>query len=77
MSYPSTFYMFNFFVIHRKQIQDLNWQRKNDQLAGGAKLREQESKYVIYRAYLLLVNVGLDSPLKHLCLSWQLGLPGQ
>lgn len=28
----------------RKQIQDLNWQRKNDQLSGGAKLRELESK---------------------------------
>lgn len=31
-------------LVHRKQIQDLNWQRKNDQLAGGAKLRELESK---------------------------------
>lgn len=31
----------------RKQIQDLNWQRKNDQLAAGAKLRELESKYVV------------------------------
>uniref|UniRef100_A0A673Z058 Pre-mRNA-splicing factor SPF27 n=2 Tax=Salmo TaxID=8028 RepID=A0A673Z058_SALTR len=30
----------------RKQIQDLNWQRKNDQLAGGAKLRELESNWV-------------------------------
>uniref|UniRef100_A0A8C2FIB7 Pre-mRNA-splicing factor SPF27 n=2 Tax=Cyprinus carpio TaxID=7962 RepID=A0A8C2FIB7_CYPCA len=29
-----------------KQIQDLNWQRKNDQLAGGAKLRELESNWV-------------------------------
>uniref|UniRef100_A0A3P9KBC2 Pre-mRNA-splicing factor SPF27 n=1 Tax=Oryzias latipes TaxID=8090 RepID=A0A3P9KBC2_ORYLA len=28
----------------RKKIQDLNWQRKNDQLAAGAKLRELESK---------------------------------
>lgn len=35
------------FLMHRKQIQDLNWQRKNDQLAGGAKLRELESKYVV------------------------------
>uniref|UniRef100_A0A673Z0B2 Pre-mRNA-splicing factor SPF27 n=1 Tax=Salmo trutta TaxID=8032 RepID=A0A673Z0B2_SALTR len=36
------------FVCHfcRKQIQDLNWQRKNDQLAGGAKLRELESNWV-------------------------------
>lgn len=30
----------------RKQIQDINWQRKNEQLTGGAKLRELESKYV-------------------------------
>uniref|UniRef100_A0A3B3TWS5 Pre-mRNA-splicing factor SPF27 n=2 Tax=Poecilia TaxID=8080 RepID=A0A3B3TWS5_9TELE len=30
----------------RKQIQDLNWQRKNDQLAAGAKLRELESNWV-------------------------------
>lgn len=30
----------------RKHIQDLNWQRKNDQLTGGAKLRELESKSV-------------------------------
>ncbi|XP_066500615.1 pre-mRNA-splicing factor SPF27 [Hoplias malabaricus] len=30
----------------RKQIQDLNWQRKNDQLTGGAKLRELESTWV-------------------------------
>ncbi|MBN3291908.1 SPF27 factor, partial [Polypterus senegalus] len=30
----------------RKQIQDLNWQRKNDQLSGGAKLRELESTWV-------------------------------
>uniref|UniRef100_A0A8D3D6C9 Pre-mRNA-splicing factor SPF27 n=1 Tax=Scophthalmus maximus TaxID=52904 RepID=A0A8D3D6C9_SCOMX len=30
----------------RKQIQDMNWQRKNDQLAGGAKLRELESNWV-------------------------------
>ncbi|KAJ3586214.1 hypothetical protein NHX12_012614 [Muraenolepis orangiensis] len=30
----------------RKQIQDLNWQRKNDQLVGGAKLRELESNWV-------------------------------
>uniref|UniRef100_A0A4W4HCM2 Pre-mRNA-splicing factor SPF27 n=1 Tax=Electrophorus electricus TaxID=8005 RepID=A0A4W4HCM2_ELEEL len=30
----------------RKQIQDLNWQRKNDQLSGGAKLRELESNWV-------------------------------
>lgn len=37
------------FLVHRKQIQDLNWQRKNDQLAGGAKLRELESKYVVWR----------------------------
>uniref|UniRef100_A0A4W6BXB5 Pre-mRNA-splicing factor SPF27 n=1 Tax=Lates calcarifer TaxID=8187 RepID=A0A4W6BXB5_LATCA len=29
-----------------KQIQDMNWQRKNDQLAGGAKLRELESNWV-------------------------------
>uniref|UniRef100_A0A674AUN7 Pre-mRNA-splicing factor SPF27 n=1 Tax=Salmo trutta TaxID=8032 RepID=A0A674AUN7_SALTR len=38
----------NFFWCHlyRKQIQDLNWQRKNDQLAGGAKLRELESNWV-------------------------------
>ena len=33
-------------TLNRKQIQDLNWQRKNDQLVGGAKLRELESKYV-------------------------------
>uniref|UniRef100_A0A8C7MJG2 Pre-mRNA-splicing factor SPF27 n=1 Tax=Oncorhynchus kisutch TaxID=8019 RepID=A0A8C7MJG2_ONCKI len=32
--------------LYRKQIQDLNWQRKNDQLAGGAKLRELESNWV-------------------------------
>uniref|UniRef100_A0A8C5CXP8 Pre-mRNA-splicing factor SPF27 n=1 Tax=Gadus morhua TaxID=8049 RepID=A0A8C5CXP8_GADMO len=31
---------------NRKQIQDLNWQRKNDQLVGGAKLRELESNWV-------------------------------
>uniref|UniRef100_W5MWS8 Pre-mRNA-splicing factor SPF27 n=2 Tax=Lepisosteidae TaxID=7915 RepID=W5MWS8_LEPOC len=30
----------------RKQIQDLNWQRKNEQLTGGAKLRELESNWV-------------------------------
>ncbi|PWA32985.1 hypothetical protein CCH79_00016894 [Gambusia affinis] len=30
----------------RKQIQDLNWQRKNDQLGAGAKLRELESNWV-------------------------------
>ncbi|KAF6714544.1 Pre-mRNA-splicing factor SPF27 [Oryzias melastigma] len=30
----------------RKKIQDLNWQRKNDQLAAGAKLRELESNWV-------------------------------
>jgi len=30
----------------RKQIQDINWQRKNDQLAGGSKLRELESNWV-------------------------------
>ncbi|CAL8278778.1 unnamed protein product [Boreogadus saida] len=30
----------------RKEIQDLNWQRKNDQLVGGAKLRELESNWV-------------------------------
>ncbi|MGH0190667.1 UNVERIFIED_CONTAM: hypothetical protein FKN15_049053 [Acipenser sinensis] len=28
----------------RKEIQDLNWQRKNDQMKGGARLRELESK---------------------------------
>ncbi|CAK6955048.1 pre-mRNA-splicing factor SPF27 [Scomber scombrus] len=33
-------------VYNEKQIQDLNWQRKNDQLAGGAKLRELESNWV-------------------------------
>lgn len=43
----------NLFV-HRKQIQDLNWQRKNDQLAGGAKLRELESKYVVWRFYMFM-----------------------
>uniref|UniRef100_A0A8B9HYZ3 Pre-mRNA-splicing factor SPF27 n=1 Tax=Astyanax mexicanus TaxID=7994 RepID=A0A8B9HYZ3_ASTMX len=31
---------------NEKQIQDLNWQRKNDQLTGGAKLRELESNWV-------------------------------
>ncbi|XP_058859486.1 pre-mRNA-splicing factor SPF27 [Acipenser ruthenus] len=30
----------------RKEIQDLNWQRKNDQMKGGAKLRELESNWV-------------------------------
>ncbi|XP_038676102.1 pre-mRNA-splicing factor SPF27 isoform X3 [Scyliorhinus canicula] len=30
----------------RKQIQDLNWLRKNDQLAAGSKLREMESNWV-------------------------------
>uniref|UniRef100_A0A4W4H8F9 Pre-mRNA-splicing factor SPF27 n=1 Tax=Electrophorus electricus TaxID=8005 RepID=A0A4W4H8F9_ELEEL len=33
-------------TVFRKQIQDLNWQRKNDQLSGGAKLRELESNWV-------------------------------
>lgn len=42
------------FLVHRKQIQDLNWQRKNDQLAGGAKLRELESKYVVWRFYMFI-----------------------
>lgn len=36
-----------FYSPFRKQIQDLNWQRKNDQLAGGSKLRELESKSVL------------------------------
>ncbi|NWZ91384.1 SPF27 factor, partial [Nesospiza acunhae] len=30
----------------RKNIQDLNWQRKNMQLTAGAKLREMESTWV-------------------------------
>ncbi|KAF4072533.1 pre-mRNA-splicing factor SPF27 isoform X1 [Ictalurus punctatus] len=33
-------------VANEKHIQDLNWQRKNDQLTGGAKLRELESNWV-------------------------------
>uniref|UniRef100_A0A3B3CD82 Pre-mRNA-splicing factor SPF27 n=1 Tax=Oryzias melastigma TaxID=30732 RepID=A0A3B3CD82_ORYME len=33
-------------VYNEKKIQDLNWQRKNDQLAAGAKLRELESNWV-------------------------------
>lgn len=37
-------YLQVFVLLLRKQIQDLNWQRKNDQLAAGAKLRELESK---------------------------------
>lgn len=40
------FFTDNVLNFYRKQIQDLNWQRKNDQLAAGAKLRELESKYV-------------------------------
>lgn len=41
------------FFVHRKQIQDLNWQRKNDQLGGGAKLRELESKWVVWKLCFL------------------------
>ncbi|XP_072336669.1 pre-mRNA-splicing factor SPF27 isoform X2 [Scyliorhinus torazame] len=33
-------------VYNEKQIQDLNWLRKNDQLAAGSKLREMESNWV-------------------------------
>ncbi|XP_032898215.1 pre-mRNA-splicing factor SPF27 isoform X2 [Amblyraja radiata] len=33
-------------VYNEKQIQDLNWLRKNDQLAAGCKLREMESNWV-------------------------------
>ena len=49
IKYIFTCWLIIFFLLHRKQIQDLNWQRKNDQLAGGAKLRELESKYVVWR----------------------------
>lgn len=52
----NTFCVFNIHVIlggTRKQIQDINWQRKNEQLTGGAKLRELESKYVcLYGVFL-------------------------
>lgn len=45
-----SFCMFNSHVFSlggaRKLNQDINWQRKNEQLTGGAKLRELESKYV-------------------------------
>ena len=37
----------------RKLIQDVNWQRKNEQLTGGAKLRELESKYVCLRGVFM------------------------
>lgn len=45
-----------FVLPHRKQIQDLNWQRKNDQLGAGAKLRELESKYVVGRVYVFITD---------------------
>lgn len=38
---------------NRKLIQDVNWQRKNEQLTGGAKLRELESKYVCLYGVLM------------------------
>lgn len=44
----------------RKQIQDVNWQRKNEQLTGGAKLRELESKYV--RLWAVLMPPSLRKP---------------
>jgi len=30
----------------RKQIQEINWQRKNEQTAAGGKLKQLEEKYV-------------------------------
>ncbi|XP_056585428.1 pre-mRNA-splicing factor SPF27 [Triplophysa dalaica] len=46
----------------RKQIQDLNWQRKNDQLAGGTKLRELESNWVS----LVSKNYEIERAIVHL-----------
>ncbi|KAJ0036631.1 hypothetical protein NQD34_005308 [Periophthalmus magnuspinnatus] len=46
----------------RKQIQDLNWQRKNDQLTGGAKLRELESNWVS----LVSKNYEIERAIVHL-----------
>lgn len=64
--------------MHRKQIQDLNWQRKNDQLAGGAKLRELESKYVFWRFGTMASPRSSISLCTDICVhSQQLGIAGQ
>lgn len=73
------FTSFIYFLVHRKQIQDLNWQRKNDQLAGGAKLRELESKYVTWRFCTMSIFFFFFFPLcNDMCVhSQQLGIAGQ
>lgn len=57
-----------FVLPHRKQIQDLNWQRKNDQLAAGAKLRELESKYVVGRVYVCIIDAQKFSVCFNICI---------
>lgn len=76
------FTVMSFLGVTRKQIQDINWQRKNEQLTGGAKLRELESKYVCLHGVLMSpslrkMQVCFSSAVTLISVPQQLGVSGQ
>ena len=62
---PSSKLTYNVCQFCRKQIQDINWQRKNEQTAAGGKLKQLEERLVLDCSYSLNFCLSLTKTSCH------------